>query len=249
MSYNSKNFSAQAWIWYNLKGYLSHYGTCILDLLLCPDNPDAEEPVGRYDDFGNQLNNHFNLMDFSRAQFGDYKYPYLGVDIEPLQAGKCEQKYKIIFSVYYHQPTPNCKNGCKKCQFTSAENTLLWKDKMINSISSLFGTSVYEPILDENGDPVLDSDGNICTNLRIKNFADHMRCNPDTITPGTSLVGMWKYNLRFDVSSEPFISSVRMEADRIFVFNVEYEITVNGAWGQGYCTGDNADCQIDCRNI
>lgn len=210
-------FSAQSWVWYNMKSWLSLYGHCLLDLLLCVDNPEATTTPSRYTDFATEFSKHFNLLDYSMVRFEDFAYPFVGVYFEPRSSDKCERLMTVGFQIEYHKPTPSCQMQCTKCHFSTPESTLCWKDKVINAITEMFRA----------------------------NFATEMFCKQDIPLPDGT-IGDWAYNLRFITLGQPIITGIRTDQDGIITFNMEFDISIDGAYGAGVCTGNSEDCLISC---
>lgn len=211
-------FSVQSWIWYNLKSYLMLYGACLLDNLLCVTDDSTENPADRYQDFYREFSKHFGLLDYSMVRFEDYQYPYIGVYFTPRSSEKCERLITVGFQVEYHKPTPNCGMQCSKCFFATPESSLCWKDSVISSITDMF----------------------------YSNFAFELFCREDIPLPDGT-IGSWPYNLRYTLLGQPDITGIRTDQDGIITFNIEFDISIDGAYGAGICSGNSDDCMPSCR--
>lgn len=127
------------YLWSNLKLYLQSYQTCLLDLILQVKDKSATEPINRYKDFFNQLEQHVGLGSYVNGQAAQFsKTPYVTVNIAAVPMGDCTIRAIMGFDIVYSTDTPKANDDTTRYVGSSSESVALFRNDMVDALNQLF---------------------------------------------------------------------------------------------------------------
>lgn len=219
---------AEKFLWNNLKMYLMQYPTCLCDNILVVKDEEADDPMERYDDFLNALENHLGLGSYviqQAAQFSNL--PYVTVNIAPIDIGNCSTRVVIGFDIVFATDTPSHEHT-KKETGSSSEAVASFRANMMAALDEL----MYEAF-----------DGVAFSGQYMNQaFFDRLRDQTLSSPIDRSKTKPWKYNVVGLVDEEKTVTEVTQlkREDRssgLSVFHVVYKLDINKLYGDGIDCG------------
>ena len=219
----------EKFLWNNIKMYLMQYPSCLCDNILVVKDATADDPIDRYEDFLNSLENHFGLGSYTVQQATQFSnLPYVTVNIAPIDIGHCATRVVLGFDIVFATDTPSNEHT-KRETGNSSEATASFRANIMASLDEL----MYEAF-----------DGGAYKGQFINQaFFDRLR--DQTLSSPTNRGGEtkpWKYNIVGQVDEEKTITEVAQlkREDRssgLSVFHVVYKLDINRLYGDGVDCG------------
>jgi len=196
-------------IWVNLKAYIYNFGECLLDNILCINDPqEATDYSIRYSDF-DELRHHFELEGYSTTRVEEWKYPFISVYFVTEFTEECDIRTRIGFNVAFHNVSPAGCDRCGRCVGNSPEAMLQFKDNVTNAILAMFDFSE------------VDEFGHISQSNFAKFLIGKTIASPDSNTPVE-----WERKMNVYKVGNPSVSGLR-STDEISEFNIELDIVAS----------------------
>lgn len=233
MAYVNKMVArAEEYIWNCWKFYLMSNATCLLDLLLEVQSPEADNPFERYKDFPNSLEQHMGLGSYVTGQAAQFsKTPYMTVNIMPIPVGNCTTRVVMGFDIVWSTDTPEARDGTTRYVGSSAESVAKFRADIMTALDELF----YYAYPDD--DPRLEENASFQQSF-MDALAGATVVNPTNPNETTE----WEYNMTTFVNEDAEMSEVTQlkREDRstgLNVFHVVQKFDVNRMWGNGWDCG------------
>lgn len=223
---NKLSALAELYLWNNFKFYLMTKRTCLCDNLLHIANASSDDPVVRYNDFSNALDQHIGLGSYVAGQAAQFsRFPYVTMTVVPLDRGDCSTRVVLTFDVAYGVDTPNNLTGQTGYPGNSSEAIATWKANICAALNEI----MYSAFLDGN------------KHYSKQAFFDALR-DTSWVNPITKEGNPkdWKYNIVGHVDESVEISGVFQlkKEDRssgCLVFSVVYNLDINRLYGRDDC--------------
>lgn len=219
---------AEKFLWNNFKMYLMQYPSCLCDNILVVKNEEADDPMERYEDFLNALENHLGLGSYvvqQAAQFSNL--PYVTVNFAPIDIGNCSTRVVIGFDIVFATDTPSHEHT-KKETGNSSEAAASFRANIMSALDEL----MYE---------AFDATA-FAGQYMNQAFFDRLRDQTVSSPFNRSLTRDWKYNVIGTVDEEKTVTEVTQlkREDRssgLSVFHVVYKMDINKLYGDGIDCG------------
>ena len=223
---NKLSALAELYLWNNFKFYLMTHKTCLCDNLLRIADSTSDDPMTRYNDFTNALDEHVGLGSYVNGQAAQFsRFPYLAVSVIPLDRGDCSTKVVLTFYIAYGVDTPDNLKGETGYPGNSSEAIAMWRANICSALNEI----MYGAF----------NDGK--KHYQHQAFFDALR---DTawVNPVTK-EGQpkdWKYNIIGHVDPDVTIGEVEQlkredRSSACLVFGVAYSLDINRLYGRDDC--------------
>lgn len=220
----------EKFLWNNLKMYLQQYPSCLCDNILVVNDETADDPMNRYDDFLNALENHIGLGSYVVQQATQFSnLPYITVNIAPIDIGNCATRVVIGFDVVFATDTPSHEHT-KRETGNSSEATASFRANILSALDELMYSAYDELAYATTGQYISQA------------FFDRLRDQVVSSPFDRTKTKAWKYNVVGQVDEEKTITEVRQlkREDRssgLSVFHVVYKLDINKLYGDGIDCG------------
>lgn len=221
----------EKFLWNNMKMYLQQFPSCLCDNILVVKDEDADDPMNRYEDFLNSLENHFGLGSYvvqQAAQFSNL--PYVTVNIAPIDIGNCATRVVIGFDIVFATDTPS-HDHTRRETGNSSEAAASFRANIMSALDELmyyaYDGAAYAAA------------GQFAPNTA---FFDRLRDQVVSSPFDRSKTKAWKYNVVGQVDEEKVVTEVTQlkREDRssgLSVFHVVYKLDINKLYGDGVDCG------------
>ena len=212
---------SEQYLFNNFKFYLMKYGSCLLDILLEVQDDTSPDPMTRYKDFTNALEQHMGLGSYVTGQPAQYtKTPYLTVNIKAIPMGNCNTRVVMGFDIVWSTDTPPAPDNVTKYVGSSAESVAAFRADMVTALNDL----MYRSWGEEENDP-----------WKTQAFFDVLRNQMVTNPTNPNEGKKWTYNIRGQVDGNVEISEVfQLKTEDRYVglnlFHVIYNIDIYELW-------------------
>lgn len=216
--------NVENYLWNCFKFYLMVNHTCLCDNILPVVNASSEDPMTRYNDFNNALNQHIGLGSYVAGQAAQFsRFPYVTVNINSFDRGDCSTRVIMSFDIVFGVDTPNNNTGETGYPGNSSEAIAKFRSKICGALDDLMFNAF--------------SDGE--KHYSKQAFFDALRdtswVNPVTKTGEPK---PWKYNVIGHVDDSVEVGDVFQlkKEDRssaCLVFTVLYNLDVSRLYGDG----------------
>lgn len=223
---NKLSALAELYLWNNFKFYLMTHKTCLCDNVLPIANSESDDPMLRYNDFVNSLDQHIGLGSYVAGQAAQFsRSPYITMRVVPLDRGSCSTRVVLSFDVMYGVDTPDNLTGQTGYPGNSSESIAAWRSNICSSLDKLMFNAF--------------SDG--AKHYSSWSFFDELR---DTawVNPVTKAGDPkdWKFNILGHVDNSVEISEVVQlkredRSSSALVFTVVYNLDIDRLYGRDDC--------------
>lgn len=217
---------AELYLWNNFKFYLMTHKTCLLDNFLLISDASQDDPMFRYNDFTNAFDQHIGLGSYVAGQAAQFsRFPYLTVNIVPLDRGDCSTRVVLTFDVAYGVDTPDNLTGQTGYPGNSSEAIAAWRANVCSGLNEVMHNAFS------------DSEKHYEHRAFFDELRDTAWVNPVTKTGDPKA---WKYNIVGHVDESVEVGEVYQlkKEDRssaCLVFSVVYNLDINRLYGRDDC--------------
>lgn len=213
--------NAEKFLWANFKQYLMQFPTCLCDLFLEIKDPNAENPMDRYEDFLNNLEQHIGLGSYVTGQAAQFsRTPYMTVQFQAIPMGGCATRVVMGFDIAYATDTPKAPNGdMTRYVGSSAESVADFRADVMMALDELMFYAFPEPEDDER-------------EFKQAAFFDRLRDQEITNPVNPNDKRLWKYGVIGLVDDESTLSEVTQlkredRSTQLNLFHIVYKMDLN----------------------
>lgn len=216
--------NVENYLWNCFKFYLMVHSTCLCDNILQIVNSSSDDPMIRYNDFNNAINQHIGLGSYVAGQAAQFsRFPYVTMNINALDRGDCNTRVVLSFDIAFGVDTPNNKTGETGYPGNSSEAIAKFRSKICGALDDLMFNAFNDGEKHYGHQAFFDA------------LRDTSWVNPVTKT-GTAKG--WKYNVVGSVDDSVEVGDVFQlkKEDRssaCLVFSVVYNLDISRLYGDG----------------